>query len=189
MKSYSKDQQGFGTVEALLILVIVVIVGFVGWFVYNTNQKASKTIDSANQSNSNSQAVNLTSTNTSSAAGTKAKEVATHLLNYSQTESKLTLHSYVDKHVNDGEFTVAFKTAADNGTTLASGSVNPVYCSSTEPTGFKVSSTKMSGDTAVVTLGLVTSDKSAVSQVPQLTLNYAKGIWSVDQYSCSVSPS
>ncbi|MEI6755905.1 MAG: PsbP-related protein [bacterium] len=34
-------QNGFGTIEALLVLVVVGILGFTGWYVYNANHKSS----------------------------------------------------------------------------------------------------------------------------------------------------
>ncbi|MEK7059241.1 MAG: hypothetical protein AAB971_00580 [Patescibacteria group bacterium] len=42
-----KNQQGFGSVQILLILVIVGIIGFVGWYVYNANQGASNNYKTA----------------------------------------------------------------------------------------------------------------------------------------------
>jgi hypothetical protein len=190
MKSYTKDQNGFGALEAVLVLVIVAIVAFVGWFVYNQNQKASNTINTANQSNSSANAVNLTSTKTASAAGTRAREVATYLLTYGKTNSTSPLKNYVDKHVNDGQFTANFKAMVDSGSVLAaSSSLNPVSCSATAVTGFKVGSSTLSGDSATVTLSQVSSGNTAQSQVPQLTLQYAKSLWSVDQYNCVANPS
>lgn len=187
MKSYKKDQHGFGAVEALLIVVIVALLVFVGWYVYNSNKKANNTINAANQANSSANSVSLSSTKTSTAAGTKGKLVATELLAYAKANPKTALKTYVDKHVNDFQFTTAFKAAVDNGSALASNSVNPVYCSATAPTGFKVASSKLNGSTATVVLDQVSSSNVAQSQVPQLTLQYAHGTWSVDQYSCVAS--
>jgi cytoskeletal protein RodZ len=42
-----KKQQGFSVVEPLLILVIVGLIGFIGWFIYNANNKTSKTLAGA----------------------------------------------------------------------------------------------------------------------------------------------
>lgn len=39
-----KNNNGFGAIEALLILVVVGIVGFTGWFVYHSKQVADKTL-------------------------------------------------------------------------------------------------------------------------------------------------
>lgn len=44
------NQKGFGAVEALLILVIVGLIGFTGWFVINSQKETSKTIDQTNKS-------------------------------------------------------------------------------------------------------------------------------------------
>jgi Tfp pilus assembly protein PilV len=45
-----RNQQGFSVVEGLLILVIVGILGFTGWFVWHARQTADKTLSSADKS-------------------------------------------------------------------------------------------------------------------------------------------
>jgi hypothetical protein len=189
MSKYTKlNNEGFSTVEALLLVVIVAIIVFVGWFVYHSNQQANKTIDTANQSNSNAQVLTTSSTKTSEAAGTRAKEIATILLNYNKSNSTNPLKDYVDIHVNDGQFTKAFKTAVDNGTALVASSTtsNPVYCSGTKaPNGFKVASTTMTtGDSDTVSLTQVITGSSSANVGPNVTLTYANGTWSIDQYAC-----
>ncbi len=44
------DQKGFSGLEGLLILVIVGIIGGVGWFVYNSQKKTASTLDKTSQS-------------------------------------------------------------------------------------------------------------------------------------------
>jgi hypothetical protein len=48
---FTKNQQGFSAIEAILILVIIGILGFAGWFVYNAQQSTDKTLSDANKSN------------------------------------------------------------------------------------------------------------------------------------------
>ncbi len=43
------DHRGFSAVEAVLILVIVGILGFTGWFVWHAQQSADKTLNSADK--------------------------------------------------------------------------------------------------------------------------------------------
>lgn len=43
MGKISKDQAGYSAVEALLILVALAIVAFVGWYVHNATTNANKT--------------------------------------------------------------------------------------------------------------------------------------------------
>jgi len=45
-----KNQQGFGAVEGLLIVVVVAVIAFVGWYIYNGNKKASNTYNAASTS-------------------------------------------------------------------------------------------------------------------------------------------
>ncbi len=44
------NQKGFSAVEGLLVLIIVGLVGFTGWFVWHSQQTASKTPDDSNKS-------------------------------------------------------------------------------------------------------------------------------------------
>ncbi len=42
----NKNQKGFGTVEGLLLFVILGIVVLVGWYVYNAKNSTDKTVNS-----------------------------------------------------------------------------------------------------------------------------------------------
>ncbi len=45
----SKHQQGFGTIELLVIMVIVVVIAFVGYSVYNRQTKPTDTSSTVHQ--------------------------------------------------------------------------------------------------------------------------------------------
>ncbi len=47
---FTKNQKGFGAVEALLILVIVGIIGGAGWYVFQSQKKTNQSLDNANKS-------------------------------------------------------------------------------------------------------------------------------------------
>ncbi len=48
----NKNQKGFGAIEAMLILIIVAVIGFVGWYVWKQNQNpADKKTTTSNQTN------------------------------------------------------------------------------------------------------------------------------------------
>ncbi|MDB5170524.1 MAG: hypothetical protein JWO35_218 [Candidatus Saccharibacteria bacterium] len=49
-----KNQDGFSAVETVLILVIVGLIGFVGWYVYNSKNKSDATLDQASKSSQTS---------------------------------------------------------------------------------------------------------------------------------------
>jgi Tfp pilus assembly protein PilV len=42
------DQKGFSIIEAILILVVIGVLGFTGWFVYHARQTANKDLSSKN---------------------------------------------------------------------------------------------------------------------------------------------
>src|SRR5215472_14324706 len=61
MRKLYKNEAGFSTVEALLILVVLVVIGAAGWFVYKDHHK-TVTADKVNTSSSSKQAASSTST-------------------------------------------------------------------------------------------------------------------------------
>jgi len=38
-----RNQKGFGAVEELLVTVVVLLIGFIGWYVYHTSNGANST--------------------------------------------------------------------------------------------------------------------------------------------------
>jgi competence protein ComGC len=51
-----KNQDGFGAIEMLLIIVIFVIIGSIAFYIYHSNKNVTKTYNSDNQTNNNSTA-------------------------------------------------------------------------------------------------------------------------------------
>lgn len=51
MKKISRNNAGFGTVELLLILVVVGLLGFVGWYVYQAKNKTNNSLENAANTN------------------------------------------------------------------------------------------------------------------------------------------
>ncbi len=47
MRSINKDSSGFSPVEAILVLVIVGLIGYVGWYVAHAKHAADKTLNTA----------------------------------------------------------------------------------------------------------------------------------------------
>jgi uncharacterized protein HemX len=70
-----QDERGMGHVETALIVVVVVIIGFVGWFVYRAKHNADQALNTANTTsigaaprfakNKNTAATNAGTTNAS----------------------------------------------------------------------------------------------------------------------------
>jgi Tfp pilus assembly protein PilV len=69
-----KNSLGFSAVEALLILIIVGILGFTGWFVYHSQRAANKNYDSQP---STTQASTTKNSDAPSATNAKTKAMAT----------------------------------------------------------------------------------------------------------------
>ena len=51
MGKLSNNDSGFGALEGLLVLVILGIVGFTGWYVYNAHTKTNATLAATTQEN------------------------------------------------------------------------------------------------------------------------------------------
>lgn len=51
-----KNQKGFGAIEAIIVLVIVAILGFVCWYVWKQNHKSTDTKSTSQQTNNDSDA-------------------------------------------------------------------------------------------------------------------------------------
>lgn len=51
MGKVSKNQSGYSTVEVILLAVIVLLIGFIGWYVYNASNNAYDTYNSTPNSN------------------------------------------------------------------------------------------------------------------------------------------
>ncbi len=50
MEMQVKEETGFSAVEMLLCLIIVIMISFVGYYIYNTQKKADATYNAASKS-------------------------------------------------------------------------------------------------------------------------------------------
>ncbi len=78
--SIKTNQKGFSAVEALLIALLVVIVGFVGWYVGHANQTTNQTLDAANRATDTSEPVNKKASSTTPPAAPLSKETEEPLI-------------------------------------------------------------------------------------------------------------
>jgi hypothetical protein len=53
MVSIKRDEHGIGHIESLLVVVIVAIIGFTGWYVYHTKQNSDKALNAAASTSNN----------------------------------------------------------------------------------------------------------------------------------------
>lgn len=97
-KRVSLNERGMGALEMLLILIIIAILAFIGWYVYDSNKKANNSYSNANQSNS-------------SQTTTKKKKPAAKTFTFKEYGVKITLPdslkdlSYTAKQVDNGDGT------------------------------------------------------------------------------------
>ena len=77
MKTLKKNQSGFGAVELVLVLVIVILLGVVGWFVYKNHNKTT------NSSTTTSSTPTTTSKTTTVQPAKQTKTYADSIAGYS----------------------------------------------------------------------------------------------------------
>lgn len=71
MSSTKRDERGFSHIETVLVVAIVAVIGFVGWYVYHANQNTNKTLGAAN-STSNGAGPNFNNNSKQSSANSGA---------------------------------------------------------------------------------------------------------------------
>lgn len=186
MGKIHKDQRGFSVVEGFLVLVIIGLVAFIGWYVWHSKNATDKTLSSANKSSSSAVAK---STSPKQPVGSlddaKAQAVKTGdglLAASKSTTDPNPPKTYVSAHTNDGQFTSAFVASVNSGRAFKDGAL----CTNNfNFDSFTASDASISGKTATITLlQTVSGNTSYWSTHPKLTLVYSNGTWSVDQYTC-----
>lgn len=63
-------QSGFGAIETLLLLLIVGLIGFTGWYVYSSQQEASKNLTTASTNGTSFKKITKTSSTTQKSTAT-----------------------------------------------------------------------------------------------------------------------
>lgn len=100
-----KNQKGFAHLESLLILIVVLLIAFIGWFVWHTKQQADKSLDSASSANfgsiskkKNAAASNPTTLKTKPGqAGSQSQSLVSYASPSSSDGQEVTSASDVDK--------------------------------------------------------------------------------------------
>lgn len=77
MGKISKSEQGFSVVEALLIVLILVVIGFVGWYVKHASDTSYDTYNKATASDSAAPSVTKKSTTPNSTKSTSTTPATT----------------------------------------------------------------------------------------------------------------
>lgn len=187
----NKNEFGFGTIEILLTIIVVILVVFVGWYIYYKSNKISTTVSSV--TNTPVLKTAKPTNETSQYAATRAVAIATALLSAtegSQTTQGVSAATYVNS--NSNYFTPNFKLNVDKGTVLSIAGQEGVGCTNNFPGAFGFNKVTINGNSATVLLTYKTTSgkdvTSQYSQVPQLTLKYINGNWAISGYSCIKNP-
>jgi hypothetical protein len=185
-----KNQKGFSAVEGLLVLVIIGLVVFIGWYVWHSKNATDKTLSSANKASTSSSATKPTTQKQAVGSLGDAKVQAEKVGNSLLAASKSTTDAnppktYVAAHANDGQFTSTFASSVNRGEAFKDGAL----CTNNfDFDSFMASDASISSKSATVTLLQTASGNTSYwSTHPKLTLVYANNTWSVDQYVCTGS--
>ena len=65
------NQQGFSAIEGLLILIVILMIGFIGYYVYHSQQQANKTLNAAQADNNSTTSAKKSTSSSSSSSATK----------------------------------------------------------------------------------------------------------------------
>lgn len=107
MKKFKNNQQGIGAIEMMLIAVIVILLGFIGWFVYHSSHKTKDALDKT--ADLSGQQTSTKTTKTTTPAASTADKTFT----FKEYGVKITLPdslkdlSYSAKQIDNGDGTKA----------------------------------------------------------------------------------
>lgn len=79
MRKIGKSQAGFSAVEVVLLIVIVGVIGFVGWYVYHAKQNSDTVLNSAAHTSASSTKSKTTGSTATPAPGTDNQSLQTDL--------------------------------------------------------------------------------------------------------------
>ncbi len=89
------NQKGFSAVEILIVIVVITLIGFVGWRVYDSNQDTGEDTNTTQQENSEDTSTTATndddSTQTEQTETTQSDEEATKRKSFTAYETSLTI--------------------------------------------------------------------------------------------------
>jgi Tfp pilus assembly major pilin PilA len=164
-----KTQKGFTVVEGLLILVIIGLISFTGWYVWNAHNKTNNTLTNADAANS---------------SVAKYPGNATTLTK--DSASRLALQFY-DQYINLRYFNDQEKLVGQYGTENLtkyfkdnSHGVDPVVCGQSIPTSISTNNSSVTADSATV---VITEDYNPTPlEVTQNLFN--QNVLKIDSIDC-----
>ena len=169
------DNKGFSLIEISLMIIILVIIGFGGYYIYRAHHQVA-------------------SNKTIAVAGQRATYIATDFLKATSSipvNHDVSIDTYVNHHISDGYFSPSFKTSVDDGTELGFSGGSPIACSNgVFPTRFGVDQSTLQGNTATVMLTLFRGNSNITkyeSYIPKVTLQYTNNNWTIEGYTCTAN--
>lgn len=190
-----RGQKGFSTVEGLLVLIIILLIGFIGYYVYHTSKNANATYNSAAQTSASSPTVAAQPKTLDGA--TKQAQTVYDAAAEATTSSHAPLTSewgknntwaYLDLQVVNShkqwftdKFVSSVNNVADNQLSASDGFLE---CVNTMFESMSVKGQSISGDAATVNV----TENGQSSKTFPVHMVYQSGKWlvdSVDISSCS----
>jgi cytoskeletal protein RodZ len=176
MSKSHNHQKGFATVEAVLVLVILILIGVVGWMVYKNHHKSTSSTTSSHSTTSSSNTSTSSSTQTTVSAA-DVTQLATDFYNQYKACTDTTCKTNLVKQ--DGTANLLSYYQPSNG----SYAEDPILCAQDVP-----NSVSVSGVSAAATSGsgsVTENFDSGPTTVKFTAVQQSSGDLKVDTVTCN----
>lgn len=162
-----KNENGFGSIEIILTIVVLGLLVGLGFYVYNQNQPKDDSHKTPSSTQTN------TANETGLTASSASKAVTDFYNKYVALDPPGNAETFIQQHGTDK--LLAYYKANQNG-------VDPIVCAQTHPDSFKVTSSTISQSTATVTVEETFGTRKITVTATVIDQNGLK----IDSLKCSV---
>ena len=186
------NSKGFGAVEGLLVLVIVILIGVVGWFVYKNHNKKTPVSTTVATTKSNESTESVDSIQSLSGKvlltlGAKGDALAvqnTIKSFYADYATASAITSATSRHAAVDKVGAKYMTSSMQSMSKFEGHIAGSFnCHQYSPT-LVVQNPTVSGSTAIATIQPVDLIDRSAEKTNTITLVKENSVWLIDKLSC-----
>ncbi|HEY1835386.1 MAG TPA: hypothetical protein VGG13_01030 [Candidatus Saccharimonadales bacterium] len=171
MNKLSKNQKGFGAVETLLVLIIIILIGAVGWLVYKDHHKTTPPAKASTSANTNTPPAQPAKVSTSAAT----QLLTNFYTKYKACNADQTCTANLVKQYGTANLLSYYKPAT------GSYAEDPMLCAQTLPDSISVSGVTTTSTSAA---GTVTESFASNSVAIKFTAAKQSGSLKIDTVTC-----